>query len=65
MSVEAWTEGPRAGGLTVDNWHLATLAHKCTCGDDVDDANQVKMAIDQIKQGARGPGDQAVKDDTH
>ena len=60
--MEAWTERPRAGGLTVDSYHLATSTRKCTCGDDVDDANQVKTAIDQIKQGARGPGDRAVKD---
>jgi hypothetical protein len=41
---------------------LATSTSKCTCEDDIDGVDKVKMAVDQVKAGARGLGDRVVED---
>jgi len=62
MDVEAWTKESRVGGLTVDRYHLATSTSKCTCRDNVDGVDQVKMMVDQVKARAQGLGDWVVND---
>jgi hypothetical protein len=43
-------QGTEVRGWTVDGYHLATLTSKCTWGDGIDGVNQVRIAVDQVKQ---------------
>jgi hypothetical protein len=52
MVVEAWTNEPRLEDGPCTAKQLVMSTSKCTCGDDVDNIDQVKTGVEQVKASA-------------